>query len=850
MNFRFLKNLAALGLAAIALPALAQTASPLGKLPLFFEANRGQSESAAPFLARTADAECAISIADVAMDLRRAGGPSGRLQMKFVGANPAAEIHGDAEQPGKINYLLGNDPARWHPGVPTFAKVRVEKIYPGVDVVFYGNQHQLEYDFYFSAGADPKRVALRFDGADKIRVDGQGELVVAVGGVEIRQPSPGVYQMIGGQRHAVAGAYEMVAADTVGFKVGSYDPALPLVIDPVLSYSTFFGGSSGETAWATALNPNDGSIYVAGQTFSSQVSSNQFFRATPGAYQTNFHGGTLAGDAFVARLDAGGTNLIYLTYLGGSADDAAYGIAVDGAGSAYVCGATDSGNFPTTNSIPGGGAIHGMPDPTINVYPSDAFVAKLDAGGSNLLYSSYLGGESFDTAYGIALDAATNAIVTGFTYSTHFPVTTNTAYQPRIGRTNSYYAYYCNAFITVLSPAGTGLSYSSYFGGTNVDVGRAVSFNDGTIFIAGNTASKNFPTANAIAGFKYLNASSNAVNLSSDAFVAAFTDATLSTPGGGYSDFTLSLLYSTLLGSTNSDIAYGIAADAAGNAYVVGSTTSGFFPSSNTIATNVLTSYVRTNTLNAPATNAFIAQVKWNGTNAYLGYAAVFGGYGSDVATAVAVDAAGNAFVTGYASSTNFPVTKQDIFGSLRATNSGYSDVFVIAFNPNASALIYSTYLGGSGGDYAYGIAVDSEDSAYIVGRTASTNFPVFNARQSKRNGTNDAFLAKITLDSPTLNASLSGTNFLVTVPPVGDISSNSLTLETVTNLLTPVVVTNRVVATNLLTEALATNRVVATNWIAAPKWVVLTNQPVLTNGAFTFRFDPTNGERFFRFHK
>lgn len=865
MKLCITKHLAAIALAtAIALPVLAQTASPLGKLPLFFEANYGQSQSTAAFLARTADAQYALSASGVEMNFRRAPDQTSQLQMNFVGANPSAEIHGDAEQTGKMNYLIGNEQSQWHAGVPIFAKVRVEKIYPGVDIVFYGNQHQLEYDFNFAAGANPAVVALRFDGAEKIQLGANGELVISLGGGEIRQPQPQIYQTVNGTRHAVSGGYKILASQTVAFKVGDYDHSLPLVIDPILSHSTFLGGNYGDIAWAVAINPNDQSIYVAGQTLSTRITNNVSL-STPGAYQTNYQGGDQIGDAFVARFDNTGTNLVYFTYLGGSGDDVAYGLAVDSqTGYAYVCGATDSTNFPTLNAIPGGTNIHGTVDAKLKVYPSDAFVAALDASGSRLIYSTYLGGESYENAYGIALDSAGDAFVTGYTYSTNFPGTTSTfAYQPKIGCTNNAYTFHYNAFVTEIAAGGNSLKYSTYLGGTNADSGRAIAYNNNEVFVAGYTASTNFPTFNYISNqiisitlvgtnkstgadvFRtnifsghFLNGTNNLnlanANLANDAFVAAFTDTSAS------STTNLTLLYSTLLGSTNDDLAYGIAADASGNAYVVGSTTSPNFPSLNTVATNLLDSYVRTNTLGGRATNAFLSQIKWNGTNAYLGYSAIFGGHGIDVATAVALDASNNAFVTGYASSTNFPVTKGSIFGSLRATNSGDSDVFVIVFDPDASALLYSTYLGGRKNDFGYGIAVDSSDSAYIVGRTDSTNFPAFNAYQKMLNGTNDAFLTKIIIDSPTLNPGMSGTNFLVTVPPLGDLNSSNFSLETVTNLI----------MRQVITKGSGSQRVVFTNWVGATNWVVITNRPTVNNGTNIFTFDPTNEARFFRFHK
>ena len=818
MKLRIAKKLAALG-CVTALTSLAQTASPLAKLPLFFEANHDQSATAAPFLARTADAQCAISASGVAMNLRRAAGQTSRLNMNFVGANPSAAIHGDAEQSGKVNYLTGNDPAQWHAGVPTFAQVRVEKMYPGVDVVFYGNQQQLEYDFNIAAGANPNVVVLQFDGADKIQLGAQGDLVISLGGREIRQPEPQIYQTIAGSRHAVSGGYKILANQTVAFNVGDYDHSQPLVIDPVLSYSTFFGGNYGDTAWAVAINPNDQSIFIAGQTFSSQI-SNGVALSTSGAYQRTNNGGTQTGDAFVANIDKTGTNLLYFTYLGGSSDDAAYGLAVDSNGDAFICGGTYSTDFPTKNAIQGGTGIHGSMDAKLKTYPSDAIVAELAPGGSNLIYSTYLGGENYEAAYGIAIDPSGDAYITGFTYSTNFPGTTNTfAYQPHLGCVNNAFTFQYNAFVTEIAAGGNTLKYSTYLGGTNADGGQAIAYNDNQLFVTGYATSTNFPTAhyihqsigtNLVDGH-FLNGSNATALLFNDAFVAAFTNA---------SGSNLTLLYSTLLGGAFSDIAYGIAADALGNAYVVGSTTSSNFPSLNTVGTNLLTSYVRTNTYYYPATNGFLTQIQWNGTNASIGYSTLFGGYGVDVATAVALDPNNDAFVTGYASSTNFPVTRANIYGSLRATNAGGSDVFVIAFNPNASGLLYSTYLGGAANDYGYGIAVDSASSAYVVGQTLSTNFPSFNARQKILNGTNDAFLAKIIMASPLLSASLSGTNFLVTVPPVGDLNSGNFSLETSTNLL------------------------ISTNW------VVISNAPAMVNGTNIFTFAPTNPARFFRFHQ
>ena len=729
---------AGLAIGLLALAVSAQTATPFVGMPLYFEANRGQAEHSAQFLARGRDSQFLISPTEAQIVLHKeAAGPE-TVRMQFVGANPQAQIRGDAELPGKVNYLVGNDPAQWHTGVPTFAKVRVEEIYPGMGLVYYGNAQQLEYDFKVAPGADPGAIKIRFDGPDKLAVNAQGELILTLSGGEIRQPKPVIYQMANGARREISGGYRLVDAHSVVFVVGNYDHSLPLVIDPILSYSTYFGGNYGETAWAVAINTNDGSIYMAGQTLSTQFTN---WTVPPGAFQTNYHGGTQAGDAFVAKFDNAGQNLIYFTYLGGSGDDAAYGLAVDAAGDAYIAGATDSTNFPIRNGIYSN--ISGSLNTQLGLYPADAFVAELDPGGSNLVYSTYLGGESADAAYGVAVDLAGNAYVTGFTYSTNFPVTN--ALQSHLACTNTVY-FNANAFVAKIGAGGSPLVYSTYLGGLNFDEGEGIAVDSaGSAYVTGFTASTNFPVTNAI----YQMINSNLVNgyllngsniqvSVSDAFVARFG------PAG------TNLIYSTFLGGANNDFARHIAVDAAGNAYVTGATVSTNFP--NTVTNIPYLHNGVTNNLNSFAptvTNAFLTQITYNGTNANIGYSTVFGGTNAciDVGYGLALDPAGNVFVVGSTSSTNFPTF--NIPGLLPSTNSGKSDVFVIVFNTNATALLYSTYLGGNDNDFGYGIAVDTNDNAYVVGTTSSTNFPTVNARQTMRNGTNDAFLAKIMFTVP-----------------------------------------------------------------------------------------------------
>ena len=475
--------------------ASAQATMNFGNLPLWFEASRGQTGTGPQFIARGSDSEFQIAPTQAQFVLRKSDGQTASCAMRFVGADTSATISGGAELAGKINYLRGNDPARWQSGVPAFAQVRVEQVYPGVGVVYYGNQRQLEYDFNLDAGVNPGVIALRFDGAQKISVNPQGELVVSLNGGEMVQHQPVAYQTIRGLRHEVAASYKILDSHTVAFSIGKHDRSQPLVIDPVLSYATFFGGNYGEVARAVALD-SSGNIYIAGSTLSS-VFSNGIPLSHASAFQTNFHGGTIDGDAFVAKFDNAGSNLVYFTYLGGSDNESALGLTVDANGNAYVTGYTESADFPTNNALYG--HIAGSKIPKLGYYPVDAFVTELNSGGSNLVYSTYLGGNAADIGNAIAVDNNGVAYVAGYTYSTNLPATA-TARQRKLACTNSLYIN-ANAFVAEIAPGGTNLNYCSYLGGTNYDQATGIALDTaGNIYVTGFTASTNFPTTNALAG--------------------------------------------------------------------------------------------------------------------------------------------------------------------------------------------------------------------------------------------------------------------------------------------------------------------------------------------------------------
>jgi len=772
-------------------------------LPLYFEANQGQVDFPAQFIARGRDSEFLISPAEAQFILCKMTAPGSfserTVRMQFTGANEGAQISGAEALSGKINYLIGNEPARWRTGVATFARVRVGQLYPGINLAYYGNQRQLEYDFTVAPEANPGVIAIHFDGADNISVNSAGELVLNLGGSEIRQPKPVIYQTANGARKEISGGYKILDACTAGFAIGDYDHGLPLVIDPILSYSTYFGGNADDIAWKVAVDTN-GFIYVAGQTLSSQFAANMSL-STPGAFQTKFQGGSQAGDAFVAKFGNSGSNLVYFTYLGGSADDAAYGLAVDAAGDAYVAGATESPNFPTKSAIYTN--ISGVLNPHVGLYPADVFVAELDPSGSNLVYSTYLGGESADAAYGIALDLSGNAYVTGFTYSTNFPVTNaiqnHLACQPNTIYVNNN----ANAFVAKIGAGGSPLLYSTYFGGTNYDLGKSIAVDGaGSAYVTGFTDSTNFPTT--AGAFQTVLTSTNFIG-GNNAFVAKFS------PAG------TNLIYSTFLGGTNNDQAFGIAVDAAGNAYVTGGTTSPNFPNTTTNLSNGLTN----NTIYGypVTTNAFLAKLDPTGSS--LVYSAVFGGtnFGIDVGYGVAVDPHGNALVCGASSTAGFPALNATNY--FAATNAGGSDAFVTAFGPGGSTLLYSVLLGGSANDFGYGIAVDPAENAYVVGQTLSANFPTNNAHQAALNGPSDAFLAKIFYDPPSLV--LSGNASQIQV-----VWNANLTFEP---------------------ELARLFKLESSTNFPSTNWVVMPQPPVLTGNRYTVTLDRTNQMRFFRLH-
>ncbi|MCH7923184.1 MAG: SBBP repeat-containing protein [Nitrospinae bacterium] len=633
-----------------------------GTLPMRFEANVGQTDEQVLFLTRGSGYTLFLTANEAVLSLRkpisREQAAAGRdpassktepqqapgaqdqasstvVRMTLVGANPNPRVTGQDELAGKSNYFIGNDPSQWRTNVPNYRKVHYEAVYAGIDLVYYGNQQALEYDFVVQPGADAEAITLAFTGLTEgegpaaMEIDEQGDLIVHIEGGELRQPKPFVYQEVGGARREIEGRYVLKGASQVGFEVGAYDAGQALVIDPVLIYSTYLGGSGDLDQGTDIAVDGSGSAYVTGVTESTDFPTEGPIAPFGGAP------GSGDFDAFVTKFNPAGTALVYSTYLGGKGEDVGFGIAVDADGNAYVTGGTvdtdvDVDNFPTT-----GGAfeeLHNGPAGDL-----DAFVTKLNPAGSALVYSTFLGGaEDNDVGFGIAVDADGNAYVTGGTESDDFPTTVG-AFDVALGGD-------VDAFVTKVNPAGSALLYATYLGGEGGDEGTAIAV-DGTgrAYVTGFTESTGTPADDFPTTPGAFDETHNGPVGNFDAFVAKINpDPTLVTPADA-------LVYSTFLGGAeDDDFGFGIAVDGFGNAYVTGETDSDDFPTVAPIAPFG-------GALNGDV-DAFVT--KLNAAGAALLYSTYLGGSvpSEDVGLGIAVDTSGNAYVTGATDSTDFPL--------------------------------------------------------------------------------------------------------------------------------------------------------------------------------------------------
>ena len=759
------------GLLSMAAVLVAQSASPTDpgrakliqsyvKLPIGFEANQGQTDERVEFMARgpgytlflTRDA-ATLLLKDAATATGENRGEDAALTMRFVGANQRAAVTGLDELPGKSNYYRGSDPQKWRTRVPAYGKVRYEQIYRGVDLVYYGNQRQLEYDLLLAPGANPNAIRLKLEelsaGVRKpggtqrdVRVAANGDLLIMAGGREVRLHRPVVYQNIA-TRRAVEAQYVLRAHNLIGFKLGPYDHHQPLIIDPVLTYSTFVGGSSNEGAWAIAVD-SSGNAYITGGTTSSD------FPVTSGVAQSGYGGSSGScsiftfecGDAFVTKINAAGTSLVYSTYLGGSQNDTAFGLALDSTGSAYIVGETYSSNFPTSM-----GAFQTTLGGTHN-----GFVTKLTSTGT-LGYSTYLGGNEQDTAAGVAVDSSGNAYIAGRTRSTTFPTTAG-AFQTVLQGPQ-------DGFVTKLNAIGTELVYSTYLGGSSTDAANGIAVDSsGNAYVTGQTTSSNYPTLHA-----YQSTFGGGGTDCGSGIVCGDVIVTKLNSAGS------ALLYSTYLGGSAEEAGNGITIDSAGNAFVVGGTDSPNFP----VTYGAPQSAYAGGSANCGGAglacgDAFVARINTSGSGeASLAFSTYLGGSGDDLALGVALDSSGHVHVSGGTNSTNFPVTGtalQASYGGGTETcgiNTFCGDAFVLTLTNLGSAIMYSSFVGGSGDDFGTGVALNSTNT-YLTGATVSANFPITGGAYdtscgSCSSGASDAFISEVPgteilplAESPTLN--------------------------------------------------------------------------------------------------
>ncbi len=720
-----------------------------GSVPFFFEQNMGQADPSFDFVARGSGYTLGLSATEAVMALpipdnrvspmeldrlspeeRAKLDPTGRpiaaqseprpsgsgaasladargsdqIHMQIVGANSAASVAGVNPLVTKINYFIGNDPNQWHTNVPTFAKVQYDEVYPGIDLVYYGQGRDLEYDFVVSPGANPNQIALSFSGADSIELDDEGNLVLHVGDNQIVQNAPYLYQDINGGRKEVAGSFILSTgySGLVTFDIGDYDATSPLVIDPmVVNYSTYLGGPSSDYAWDVAVDPF-GSAYVTGSAYAGFPQVNPAFPYAGG------------GDAYVSKFSPNGSTLLYSTYLGGTYEDEGDSIAVDGKGAAYLTGYTLSGNFPST---PGAfQPTNADGNCTGNTDCSDAFVVKLAPDGASLLYATYLGGTYAESGEGIAVDASGNAYVMGQTASGNFPL-----FNPiqNFGGGNCNGVPCFDVSITKLNPVGSSLLYSTYLGGASEegyffhDAGDVAVDAAGHAYVTGYTMSWNFPTFNAI--------QPNKKPEGFNAFVSKLT------PDGSW------FVYSTYLaGEPQGQKGRAIAADATGNTYAAGFTCADNFPTTPD-------SYKPTKTGGSLNCDGFITKFVPDGS-AFV-YSTFFGGSGeSDKVISIVADSSGNAYLTGVADSVDFPT--KDAF---QPTLGGAPDGFVSKLTADGKSLAWSSFLGGATLDAGRGIGLDNARNVYVSGFTKSADFPTVNPFQPEQASSSaDAFLTKV----------------------------------------------------------------------------------------------------------
>ncbi len=666
--------------------ALSRTAtgSQLGSVPIqiSFEPNVGQADAGIRFIARTKGSFVSLTRSGALLRVggRGFGGSVATgVGLTFIGARPPPRIEGVGRLPGVSNYYLGSDPARWRTDVPHFSAVLYRDVYPGVDVRFHGNAWgEVEYDFVVAPGADPSSIRMGIEGPEDLAVDAGGDLIGDLGHARFVQPAPRIYQIAGGRRKDVKGAF-VVSGSSVSFAVGGFDHTEPLVIDPVIAYSTYIGGTGGD--WdlqQTIAVDRQGAVYRCGGTDSGD------FPVTPGAYQPRLAG---SDDAVVFKLNPEGTALEYATYLGGAGFDGAWGCTIDRQGDLFMVGRSHSSDFPTTvgafqRTFAGGDesiCTEGFGGPP---GPCDGVVAKFDGQG-RLIYSSYIGGSGDDETSAVRVDAHGDAYVAGITTSTDLPLPGGGYQQQNAGIADMY--------IAEVNPIGSGLIAATYFGGTDFDGGDpALGLGPhGDVFAASSTSSMDLPTT----GGAFQPAEAGGL----DAF-AVRLDRSLST-----------VRYSTYVGGTSDDAPESnLIVDRKGDVLLDGATGSADFPLVPGAYQPAL----------GGGFDAWVAE--FDPTGESLLRSTYLGGSGDDFGSGAAVDRRGRLYEMTFSTSTDFPTKR-----AFQSANAGGLDMTVTQLSPGGGRLLFSSYLGGSADEFGSTLALDPEGNLYADGCSESADFPV-----------------------------------------------------------------------------------------------------------------------------
>jgi hypothetical protein len=647
---------------------------------LRFEKNEGQADSKVAFLCRGKNHVLFLTTMGSVMHLLRNGANQNSipLKMELLGANPNPKVKGTDLLKSRSNYFRGNDPARWLTDIPHYARVAYEGVYDGIDLVYYINNNEVEFDLIVKPGIKPDVILLRFSGTDKVKKNRAGDIIVRAGSHELIYRKPLAWQTAGNEKHNVDVQYTFTDDNCICFNLGAYDTNEPLVIDPQFVYSTYLGGTETEIGYAIAVD-EEGCAYVAGSTSSTDFPTFNSFQSGKSPGMFNY-----LRDVFVTKFNPEGTDIVFSTYLGGNWDDDANGIALDKNHNIYLTGTTFSEDDPDTPENEGFPLMSAYQNQIGDDNFSDAFVTVLNSTGSTLLYSTYFGGDGEDQGTDIAVSSDGYAYITGVNFSFDLPV--KNAYM------STKPSYYYDAFVAKLNPAASGensLVYSTYLGGNLDDWGYGIAVDqEGCAYVTGSANSTDFPTTpDPIQGER---------KASSDIFVTKF-----SVDG-------LSLVYSTYIGSDGGDEGKDIEVDTAGCAYVCGAGREDFPTTPGAFMTS--------------GRSSFVSKLLPDGSGFVYSTLVPLSGK-------IAVDDTGQVYIAA---------------GLARLVGEEFkSDAYVVVLNPEGSDTLFTIVFGGSESERANDIAVDDDRSIYLVGNTSSTDFPVENAFQSSQAGKNDVFVTK-----------------------------------------------------------------------------------------------------------